>query len=172
VLHHAVARPEGAAARGIREGALTLAQRGIAQEGTHGSRACPQRGLIAYDFGGSWGAMNGPWIAAAAFATVAFGLQLEFPSLWPAWLDVAMLGVNGFVGGLLLRSSRRTDFASLPLVDFLSSDHDRVLDAGCGGGRTTLALSKVLKNGRVVAIDRFDACYIDGGGRAVLERPR
>ena len=38
-----------------------------------------------YDFGWSWGAMNGPWLAAAAFVTVAFGLQLEFPSLWPAW---------------------------------------------------------------------------------------
>jgi SAM-dependent methyltransferase len=127
-------------------------------------------GNDGYDFGWSWGAMNGPWLAAAAFATVAFGLQLEFPSLWPAWFCVALLGVKCFVGGLLLRSSKRTDFASLPLVDLLSSDHDLVLDAGCGGGRTTLALSKVLKNGRVIALDRFDAYYIDGGGRAALER--
>lgn len=123
-----------------------------------------------YDFGWSFGAMNGPWLAAAAFATVAFGLELEFPALWPAWLGVFLLGVNCFVGGLLLRSSKRPDFASLPLVDFLSSDHDLVLDAGCGGGRTTLALSKVLKHGRVVALDRFDAYYIDGGGREALER--
>jgi len=45
-----------------------------------------------------------------------------------------------------------------------------VLDAGCGSGRTTLAVSKVLKSGRVVALDRFDAYYIDDGGRALIER--
>jgi SAM-dependent methyltransferase len=130
-------------------------------------RATDEKG---YDFGWSWGAMNGPWLAAAAFVTVAFGLQLELPTLWPAWFVVALLGVNCFVGGLLLRTSKRTDFASLPLVDFLASDQSLVLDAGCGGGRTTLALSKVLKNGRIVALDRFDAYYIDGGGKALLER--
>ncbi|MBI5509132.1 MAG: class I SAM-dependent methyltransferase [Deltaproteobacteria bacterium] len=123
-----------------------------------------------YDFGWSWGAMNGHWLAAAALVTIAFGLQLELPWLWPAWAVVALLGVSCFVGGLLLRTSKQTDFASLPLVDLLRSDQDLVLDAGCGGGRTTLALSKVLKNGRVVALDRFDAYYIDGGGRAMLER--
>jgi SAM-dependent methyltransferase len=123
-----------------------------------------------YDFGWSWAAMNGPWLAAAAFLTIAFGLQLEHPGLWPAWCAVALLGLNCFVGGLLLRTSKRNDLASLPLCDFLSSDQDLVLDAGCGGGRTSLAVSKVLKNGRVVALDRFDASYIDGGGRALLER--
>jgi SAM-dependent methyltransferase len=124
----------------------------------------------AYDFGWSWGAMHGPWLAAAALFAAGLGLQLELPSLWPVWFLVALLGVNCFVGGLVLRTSKRTEFASLPLVDLLRSDHDLVLDAGCGGGRTTLALSKVLKNGRVVALDRFDAYYIDGGGRGLLER--
>ncbi|MFC2076882.1 class I SAM-dependent methyltransferase [candidate division KSB1 bacterium] len=123
-----------------------------------------------YDFGWSWGAMNGPWLAAVALLTIAFGLQLELPWLWPVWFAVALLGVNTFVGGLLLRTSKRTNFASLPLVDLLRSDQDLVLDAGCGSGRTTLALSKVLKNGRIVALDRFDAYYIDNGGRALLER--
>ena len=123
-----------------------------------------------YDFGWSWGAMNGPWLASAALLTVAFGLQFEWPGLWPAWFLVALLGLNSFIGGLLLRTSKRADFASLPLVGLLQSDHDRVLDAGCGGGRTTLELSKALGNGRVVAFDRFDAYYIDGGGRALLER--
>ena len=129
---------------------------------------CSQDG--AYDFGWSWGAYNGRWLAAAALLTAAFGLQLERPDLWPAWFAVAVLGVNCFVGGLLLRTTQRADVASLPLVELLRSDQDLVLDAGCGGGRTTLALSKVLGNGRLVALDRFDAPYIDGGGRALLER--
>src|SRR6266478_8002560 len=103
---------------------------------------CSQDG--AYDFGWSWGAYNGRWLAAAALLTAAFGLQLERPDLWPAWFAVAVLGVNCFVGGLLLRTTQRADVASLPLVELLRSDQDLVLDAGCGGGRTTLALSKVL----------------------------
>jgi SAM-dependent methyltransferase len=124
----------------------------------------------SYDFGWSWGAMNGPWLAATALGTVALGLQLEWPWLWPVWFLVALLAVNSYVGGLLLRTSKRTDLASLPLVELLRSDQELVLDAGCGGGRTTLALSRVLRQGRIVALDRFDAYYIDGGGRALLER--
>ena len=123
-----------------------------------------------YDFGWSWAALNSPWLAAAALLTVALGLQLEMPALWPAWFAVALLGINCFVGGVILRSSKRTDLASLPLVDLLRTDHDLVLDAGCGGGRTTLALSKVLRDGQILALDRFDAYYIDGGGHAMLER--
>jgi len=123
-----------------------------------------------YDFGWSSGALHSPWLGTAVFLAAALGLQLELPRLWPVWFAVALLGVNSFVGGLLLRGSKRTDLASLPLVDLLRSDEDLVLDAGCGGGRTTLAVSKVLKQGRVVALDRFDAYYIDGGGRPFLER--
>lgn len=123
-----------------------------------------------YDFGWSFRAMNGHWLAAAAFGAVALGLQLEVPRFWPAWFIVAFLAVSCFVGGLLLRSSKRLDFAALPLVDLLRSDQDLVLDAGCGGGRTTLALSKVLRNGQIIAVDRFDAYYIDGGGRELFER--
>jgi SAM-dependent methyltransferase len=123
-----------------------------------------------YDFGWSWGAMNGPWLAAAAFLAMALGLELEMPGLWLIWFVVALFGVNCFVGGLILRTSKQVDFASLPLVDLIRSDEALVLDAGSGAGRTTLALSKVLRNGRIVALDRFDAYYIDGGGRALLER--
>jgi SAM-dependent methyltransferase len=123
-----------------------------------------------YDFGWSSGAIHSPWLVTAFFWTAALGLQLEYPSLWPAWFALSLLGVNAFVGGLVLSSSKRADLAALPMVDLLSTDHDLVLDAGCGGGRTTLAISKVLKNGRVVALDRFDAYYIAGGGRTHLER--
>lgn len=123
-----------------------------------------------YDFGWTWAAMNGPWLAAAALLAIAYGLQLEFPAIWFAWFAVALVGLNSFVGGLFIRTSRRADFASLPLVDWLQTDADLVLDAGCGGGRTTLAVAKILKKGRIVALDRFDAYYIDAGGRQLLER--
>jgi len=58
---------------------------------------------------------------------------------------------------------------SLPMVPLLAGDHDLVLDAGCGAGRTTIAVGRTVRNGRIVSFDRFDADYIDGGGRALLE---
>jgi len=133
-------------------------------------RRRPLDDAAGLDFGWSWSAMNGHWLAALALLTIAFGLQLQWPQLWPAWFVVALLAVIFFIGGLLLRTSKRVDFASLPLVELVRGDHDLVLDAGCGGGRTTLAVAKVLKQGRVVAFDRFDAYYIERGGRALLER--
>jgi SAM-dependent methyltransferase len=132
-------------------------------------RRQPATGRAALDFGWSFGAMWGHWLFALALFAMAFGLQLEWPALWPAWFAVALLGLLCVIGGVFLRSSKRTDLASLPLVSLLRSDHDLVLDAGCGAGRTTLAISKVLGQGRVIALDRFDAAYIDGGGRVLLE---
>ena len=123
-----------------------------------------------YDFGWSRTAYRAPWLAAGALLAAALAFQLRWPALWGAWFFVALLGIGFFAGGLLLRTSDRADHAPLPLVDLLGSPDDRVLDAGCGGGRTTLAIAKVLARGKIVAFDRFDARYIEGGGRALLER--
>ena len=72
------------------------------------------------------------------------------------------------VGNQIMRGFRRDDHVVLPMVDLVRGEADRVLDAGCGSGRTTIALSRVLRSGRVTAVDRFDAGYIDGGGEALL----
>lgn len=69
-----------------------------------------------------------------------------------------------------MSSFRWRDYVVLPMVDLLRSDHDLVLDAGSGAGRTTIALSRILKNGRVVAVDRFDATYIEDGGLDLLKQ--
>ncbi len=50
------------------------------------------------------------------------------------------------------------------------SDKDLILDVGCGSGRTSIAVGKIMKNGRIVAVDRFDADYIEDGGKMLLER--
>jgi len=70
----------------------------------------------------------------------------------------------------LFRAYQRRNFMVLPMVELIRSDRDRVLDAGCGAGRTTIALSRVLRNGSVTALDQFNADYIDEGGKALLER--
>lgn len=131
-----------------------------------GAAARPAR---AYDFGWGPGWMNGLAIAALIALAAAILLQLTRPGVWP--LAFALVGVSALllVGNAVMRSFRRTDHVVLPMVDLLSGDHDLVLDAGCGSGRTTIALARTLKSGRVVAFDRFDAGYIDGGGRALLD---
>ena len=127
------------------------------------------RSVRKYDFGWGPGWMNGLAIAALIALATAVVLQLAHPGAWP--LAFALVGVSALllVGTAVMLSFRRTDHVVLPMVDLLSSDHDLVLDAGCGSGRTTIALARILKSGRVVGLDRFDAGYIDGGGRALLD---
>jgi len=74
------------------------------------------------------------------------------------------------VGNLFLRSSKRLDHVVLPMVALLAGEGGEVLDAGCGAGRTTIALTKANRHARIAAVDRFDAEYIEDGGRALLER--
>jgi len=63
-------------------------------------------------------------------------------------------------GSFLERRRKRTDFASLPLVDFLSSDHGLVLDAGWR------------KLAAEVGFSIKDEGTFNGMWFAVLERPR
>jgi SAM-dependent methyltransferase len=121
-------------------------------------------------YGWSFGALYGPWLAALAVGGLAAGLWLEAPGLWPLTALLVVQAAAFFVGGVLMRASKRRDWATLPLVPLLRKPGSRVLDAGCGAGRTTLAVSRVLGDGRVVAVDRFDASYIEQGGRELLAR--
>jgi SAM-dependent methyltransferase len=130
-------------------------------------RPRPAQGL---DFGWGPGWMNGLAIAALVAFTAAVVIQLEWPALWPAAFAALALTMLFLTGNMVMSGFRRRDHMVLPMVDLLRGGRDVVLDAGCGAGRTTLALSRILKEGHVVAVDRFDAGYIDDGGRALLER--
>ena len=127
-------------------------------------------GARPFDFG--WGPewMNGLAILALAFAWAAIALLLAAPAWWPLALVLLLLGASAFAGNLIMRSFRSADHVVLPMVDLVRGDDDLILDAGCGAGRTIIALRRGLRNGRVVAVDRFDADYIDGGGRALITR--
>jgi len=123
-----------------------------------------------YDFG--WGPewMNGLAVAALVTVSAAVALQASAPAWWPLAFLLVLLAAVFLVGNAIMRSFRSADHIVLPMVDLLHGDRDVVLDAGCGAGRTTIALSRVLRQGQVVAVDRFDAAYIDDGGRAFLDR--
>jgi ubiquinone/menaquinone biosynthesis C-methylase UbiE len=121
-------------------------------------------------FGWSYGWLNMYWI----FFIIIFLLSL-FVYLIDSRLDwisllLLLISFQLFAGTVNLHLSKKPEFLTLPYVDLLSSSEDIILDAGCGGGRTTVALSRVMKNSRIVALDRFDSNYIENGGRAILER--
>ena len=123
-----------------------------------------------YDFGWAPAWTLGPWIASLVTASAAIAVYVAAPAWWPLAFLLALLAASFFAGGLITASSTRPDHAVLPMVDLLSGESDLVLDGGCGAGRTTVALGRALKKGRIVALDRFDSDYIEGGGRALLER--
>ncbi len=51
---------------------------------------------------------------------------------------------------------------------FMSSGQGRVLDVGCGGGRTTVMMGLARPGVRITALDNFSAEYIKGNGEALL----
>lgn len=145
--------------------------------GMHSHMASMFRGKVKddeYDFG--WGFMWkwGFLIGWVVFLVAAVGVLIINSS---QYLLTALAGILLLVALLLFLADIAIRFISqadsemvLPFVDLFKSDKDLILDAGCGHGRTSIAMSKVMKNGRIVAIDRFDAEYIENGGRKLLER--
>ena len=122
-----------------------------------------------YDFGWSPGWMNGLAVAALVSVAAAVALVVSVPPLWPLSFLLVAAGTVFEVGNVIMRGFRRRDQVVLPMVNLLSGDADLVMDAGCGTGRTTIAVSRILGGGKIVGLDRFDAGYIDDGGRALLD---
>jgi SAM-dependent methyltransferase len=121
-------------------------------------------------FGWSIGWMNMFWVLGVIFliaSVMIYSLNSSF--IWLA-LIFFLESIILFIGNIYLQCSKKLEFMTLPYVDLLKTDKDLILDAGCGSGRTTVALSKVMKNSKIVAFDRFDSDYIDKGGRSLLER--
>ena len=113
--------------------------------------------------------MNGLAIAAVVAVTAGVVVELQWPNWWPVGFLAIGMSVLFVVGNQIMRGFRRLDQIALPMVPLIRGSNDLILDAGCGTGRTTIALGPMLERGRVVAIDRFDAAYIDDGGRGLFE---
>ena len=124
----------------------------------------------AYDFGWGPGWMNGLAIAALVSAAAAVAIEAAAPGFWPVAFLLVIAAAIFLAGNFVMSSFRRPDHVVLPMVDLVRGDQDLVLDAGCGAGRTSIALARGLRAGRIGAVDRFDAGYIDDGGRKLLDR--
>jgi SAM-dependent methyltransferase len=123
-----------------------------------------------YYFGWSFGWMNMFWMIGLVFVLASVWVYIYNPSLLWLSLILFLISLNLFAGNITLRSSNRMSFLTLPFVDLFKKDDSIVLDIGCGSGRTTLALSKVMKGGKIIGFDRFDSDYIENGGKALIER--
>jgi SAM-dependent methyltransferase len=129
-----------------------------------------KRSGAQFDFGWAPAWTYGPWIAALIQIASAVVVQVVAPAYWPAAIVGTLVAAASFAGGLTTHAAGLYDAALLPAVNLLSSDDNLVLDAGCGAGRTTIALGRAFNNTRIVALDRFDSDYIEGGGRLLLEQ--
>jgi SAM-dependent methyltransferase len=121
-------------------------------------------------FGWSFGWMNMFWMAGSVFLISAVWVYCYNQQLIWLSLILFLISLNLWAGNFTLRASKDLDYMTLPFVDLFPSGHDLVLDAGCGSGRTTLGLIKVMKTGTITALDRFDSDYIENGGKPLLER--
>jgi SAM-dependent methyltransferase len=110
-----------------------------------------------------------PLLTAVAGLCVAAGVSVGTP-WWPVPIVATLLAANAFAGFLLARAAHGSADATLPWVPLLDHPDGLVLDGGCGAGRTTIGLARALPAARIVALDRFDAGYIAGGGRDLLTR--
>ncbi|MDP3066943.1 MAG: class I SAM-dependent methyltransferase [Methanobacteriaceae archaeon] len=124
------------------------------------------------NFGGSLLFENFPWIIGVICLGVSLFIFFYFKSLYiqVLALPLLLLSANFFVGGFVARNFTKTDNMTLPFVDLFSSDEDLILDAGCGSGRATVELSKVSKNGQIVALDLFDPKSESISSKELLEK--
>lgn len=129
--------------------------------------ASPRPDVLEFGWGPEW--MNGLAVAALVAFAAAIAIHVAVPAWWPLSFLAVLLCASFIVGNFVMLSFRSRDHVVLPMVALLHSSQDLVLDAGCGAGRTTIALSRLLGDGHVVAVDRFDAGYIDDGGRILLD---
>jgi SAM-dependent methyltransferase len=136
------------------------------------ARFFPRRRKDTLNFGWAPGWSLGPFIAAKILLLTAVLVELVSPYYWPAAILCTLLAASFFAGTIIARTVTRVENAVLPMVDLLppGADTPVILDAGCGSGRTTIALARAVKQGSIIALDRFDAGYIEGGGQTLLER--
>ena len=123
-----------------------------------------------YDFGWGFTSRWGFFIGWISFLTMSVGTLIISRSLYILSGLLFLVALQLFMGDLVVRRIHNMGSELvLPYVDLLTSDNNLVLDAGCGAGRTSIAVSKILKNGRIIAVDTFGAPYIDDGGKKLLE---
>jgi len=115
------------------------------------------------DFGYSW-----LWQYWHLIPMTAFGLAaaVSFTLGWPGWLTIifAALAAWALAGfGVMFFKMRANTLMPMPTSAYLP-DGGRVLDVGCGSGRTSIMVCQARPTCEVVGLDNFSANYIAGHG--------
>jgi SAM-dependent methyltransferase len=124
----------------------------------------------ALDFGWAPAWTLGPLMAAMVLMAATVAIQIAAPHWWPLAMAATLLACTSFAGYLFTVDASKPEHASLPWVDLGLKPGDHLLDGGCGAGRTSIAIARALPGVHVIALDRFDADYIEQGGRELLTR--
>jgi 2-polyprenyl-3-methyl-5-hydroxy-6-metoxy-1,4-benzoquinol methylase len=127
------------------------------------------KGNEKIDAGWSLGWLNGFWVASVVFLAAAVHIYITFPALQLLAFLLFLLSLNFFIGSLIVRSPKNNRYLTLPMVNLSVDKNSPVLDAGCGAGRSTVALSR-FHEGPITAFDLFNSEYIEGGGNTLLEK--
>ncbi|MEI6748594.1 MAG: class I SAM-dependent methyltransferase [Bacteroidota bacterium] len=122
-----------------------------------------------FDAGWSVGWQNGFWVVSVVFLATAVSVYFSFENLQLLAFLLFLISINFFIGNLVIRSPKHNSYLTLPWVNLFKEGSVRILDAGCGAGRSTVALSKIYR-GKITAFDLFNSDYIDGGGNTLLEK--
>jgi len=130
--------------------------------------------IEGYDFGWSPKWIYGFLVAAVVVFLLAVHVYIAFngsPVIqFLAYTLLLLLAINLYIGNVIIGNSDRTSRITLPMVDLLPTGSGNVLDAGCGAGRTTIALVQAMPAIKITSFDKFDAGYIDEGGINLFKR--
>lgn len=122
------------------------------------------------DFGYHWAWTYG-YFAPLALALALLAGAWRFGA--PRWSLVvpAAVATWSLAGFLIARFViRMNEPLKLPVEGFLAGGTGRVLDIGCGAGRTTLMVALARPQAKVVALDNFSAGYISDHGAPHIMR--
>jgi SAM-dependent methyltransferase len=114
-----------------------------------------------FDFGYSWPWTHGHLIVAAVACLVYVVARAR---RWPVWSAYVLGAVTvwAIAGFLIVHFAFRFNAPlQIPTKAFLASGTGKVLDMGCGSGRSTLMVLLERPGTTVVALDNFSAEYID-----------
>ena len=117
-----------------------------------------RRGAVALgsrpEFGSGPAWLNGPLVAGIVVAASAVALQTSQPAFWPLSFVLVAQAVAFLAGAGVVSGFRSKDLAVLPMVDLVRRPGAKVLDLGCGSGRSTLAIAAG-PSARIIALDSF-----------------
>jgi|CXWL01.1.fsa_nt_gi SAM-dependent methyltransferase len=135
----------------------------------HGGRGRPS-GDGRLDFGYHWAWTYGYLAPLALFLALLTGAWLLGAPWWIIAVPAAV-AAWALAGFLIARFVvRMNQPLAMPAAGFLAGGTGRVLDIGCGAGRTTLMVATARPQADVLALDNFSADYISDHGAPHIMR--